>query len=112
LDSARARQIVDQTVASGRSGSLLMLKAFLRLLKRYDDSHSARVDSAVPLGVNARAAIEQWLVRRYGRPMTTTFAIDPTLIGGLRLKAGSDVYDDSVKSRLVTLECALRSGTT
>jgi len=30
--------------------------------------------------------------------------VDPTLIGGLRIRIGSDVFDGTVKSRLADLE--------
>jgi len=36
--------------------------------------------------------------------MATTFVVDPTLIAGMRLKVGSDVYDGSVKGGLAALE--------
>ena len=51
-----------------------------------------------------RRAVEEWLARRYGRAMATTYVVDPTLIAGMRLKVGSDVYDGSVKGGLAALE--------
>jgi len=33
-----------------------------------------------------------------------SFAHSPALIGGMRVKVGSDVYDGSVQARLATLE--------
>jgi F-type H+-transporting ATPase subunit delta len=33
-----------------------------------------------------------------------SFRENPALIGGLRLKIGSDVYDGSIKARLAALE--------
>jgi F-type H+-transporting ATPase subunit delta len=34
----------------------------------------------------------------------TSFADSPALIGGMRVRVGSDVYDGSVRSALLTLE--------
>ena len=66
--------------------------------------HRAEVDSAVPLPADVRAGIEAALARLYGPGVATTFADDPALIGGVRIKVGSDVYDGSVKGSLAALE--------
>jgi F-type H+-transporting ATPase subunit delta len=36
--------------------------------------------------------------------LETSFALNPALIGGMRIKVGSDVYDGSVRGRLDALE--------
>jgi F-type H+-transporting ATPase subunit delta len=36
-----------------------------------------------------------------------TFWINPELLGGLKIRVGSDVYDGSVKARLESLKEAL-----
>ncbi len=36
--------------------------------------------------------------------LTFTFAHNPSLIGGMRIKVGSDVYDGSIQTRLAQLE--------
>jgi F-type H+-transporting ATPase subunit delta len=47
------------------------------------------------------------LAQRYGQGLNVTFAVNPSLIGGLRVKVGSDVFDGSVKARLAELEAAM-----
>ena len=39
----------------------------------------------------------------YGRDITTSFMEDPTLLGGVRISIGSNVYDGSVKAGLAAL---------
>jgi F-type H+-transporting ATPase subunit delta len=39
--------------------------------------------------------------------LATSFEHKPELIGGMRIKVGSDVYDGSVKARLAALEAGL-----
>jgi F0F1-type ATP synthase delta subunit len=34
----------------------------------------------------------------------TTFTENPTLLGGVRIQVGSDVYDGSIRARLNALE--------
>jgi len=104
LDAGRVRRTVERVIASRRGGRLLVLNSFLRLLKRDRDQHAAKIESAVPLDPSTRAVIESGLARRYGRPMETSFDVDPALIAGLRLRAASEVYDDSLRARLRALE--------
>ena len=37
--------------------------------------------------------------------LETSFGENPALIGGMRIKVGSDVYDGSIRARLAALEC-------
>jgi len=43
------------------------------------------------------------LTKRYGAGLNISFGVNPELIGGLRVKVGSDVFDGSVRSRLNAL---------
>ena len=40
----------------------------------------------------------------YGPGISTSFAHNPALIGGMRIHVGSDVYDGSVRAGLDALE--------
>ena len=44
------------------------------------------------------------LRRRYGNDLTAEFKVNPELLGGMRVKVGSDVWDGSVKARLTELK--------
>jgi F-type H+-transporting ATPase subunit delta len=46
------------------------------------------------------------LERVYGPKLSISFGDNPALIGGMRIKVGSDVYDSSVKARLAAIERA------
>ncbi|HXG47052.1 MAG TPA: F0F1 ATP synthase subunit delta, partial [Methylomirabilota bacterium] len=50
-----------------------------------------------------QAAVQQNLTRRYGAGLHLAFAQNPSLIGGLRIQVGSDVYDGSVLARVNAL---------
>src|SRR5262245_14400112 len=104
VDEARARQVVDQIVESQRAGALPVLKQFFRLLRLNDAVHTAVVSSAAPLDAGVRKEIEQGLARLHRGHLGTTFVVDPTLIGGMRVQVGSDVYDGSVRAGLAALE--------
>jgi len=104
LDEGRARRVVEQLAASGHSRGAAVLSHFLRLLKLDRDRWTARVDSAAPLDESTKSAMQQGLTRRYGHDVTVTFGVDRSLIGGMRVKMGSDVYDGSVRAGLDALE--------
>ena len=43
-------------------------------------------------------------IRLYGSELATSFIDRPSLIGGMRIQVGSDVYDGTVQSELAALE--------
>jgi F-type H+-transporting ATPase subunit delta len=104
LDEGRTRQVVQRMIESKRRGDLVLLSHFLRLMKLETAQHTAEVESAVPLPADLRASIQAGLVRVYGPGISASFAHNPRLIGGMRIKVGSDVYDGSVRARLAALE--------
>jgi F-type H+-transporting ATPase subunit delta len=104
LDEARARHAIDQIVASRHTGALAVLKQFLRLLRLDTAARTAIVASATPLDAGVRAEVERGLGRMHSRPVATEFVVDPSLIGGMRVQIGSDVYDGTIRAGLNELE--------
>jgi F-type H+-transporting ATPase subunit delta len=103
LDEERIRQLVPAVLASHRSDRLAVLTRFQRLVRLERERHTATVGSPVALPADIRAELEWGLTRRYGKGLAIDYELDPDLIGGLRIKVGSDVYDGSVKGRLAAL---------
>ena len=104
LDEAKVRQAVAQVIAVRPRGYLAILSHFQRLMRLDLDRRTARVESPVPLAEPQQAAIRTNLAHRYGEGLIFTFGQNPALIGGLRVKVGSDVFDGSVQGRLAELE--------
>jgi F-type H+-transporting ATPase subunit delta len=104
LDEARVRGVVQRVASAGGPGSLAVLIRFHRLVRLDLAAHSARVESATPLPADVRAGIETSLTRMHGRAMTTSFSSNTSLLGGVRITVGSDVYDGSIQGRLAALE--------
>ena len=107
LDEARVRLAARRVAASKSRGSLALLSAFQRLVRLDRERHTARVESAAPLGPDMRESVAADLARLYGPALHTTFAENAALIGGMRITVGSDVFDDSVRARLAALESRL-----
>lgn len=107
LDEDRARKIVAQVVAKKPRGYFGILTHFQRLLKLDMERRNAVVESAVPVASELQASVTSELVKMYGNGLNISFTQNPDLIGGLRIKVGSDVFDGSVKARLAALEASL-----
>jgi F-type H+-transporting ATPase subunit delta len=107
LDEAKVRRVVQQVIASKPRGYIPILAHFQRLLKLDFDRRTARVESPVPLADPQQAAIKANLAHRYGEGLIFAFTQNPSLIGGLRVQIGSDVFDGSVEARLAALEDSL-----
>jgi F-type H+-transporting ATPase subunit delta len=104
LDEARVQKVVQGVLQSKRRGSYLLLSRFLRLVKIERSRHTAEVESATSLPPDLQASVRAGLARVYGPGISISFAQSPALIGGMRIRVGSDVYDGSVKAGLDALE--------
>ena len=69
----------------------------------------AEITSAVALSDDEKAKIRQHLVAEHGEGLTFSFDVDPALLGGLRVRVGDRLIDNSVASRLATLRESLSS---
>ena len=104
LDENRARQAVQQVLAAKPRRYLAILAHFQRLVKLDQARRAATVESVAPLGPELQQRIQASLGRQYGAGVQVSFTQNPALLGGLRIRVGSDVYDGSVKARLAALE--------
>lgn len=104
LDEARARLAVDEVLRLKPRGYLATLSHFQRLLKLDIDRRSAVVQSVTALDEAQQGSVKAALTRRFGAGLNFTFAQNPSLIGGMRIQVGSDVYDGSIQSRLSQLQ--------
>jgi F-type H+-transporting ATPase subunit delta len=103
LDEARVRQAVGAVIARKPRGYAAILSHFQRLVKLDLDRRTARVESAAALPEALRSSVTASLARRYGAGLDLSFGVNPRLIGGMRVKVGSDVFDGSVRARLDAL---------
>ncbi|HZF01956.1 MAG TPA: F0F1 ATP synthase subunit delta, partial [Methylomirabilota bacterium] len=51
-----------------------------------------------------QASVQASLTQTYGPGLNISFGQNPALIGGMRIKVGSDVYDGSIHARLAALK--------
>src|SRR5262249_20448267 len=104
LDEGRVRQVVRRVGETKNRNRSNVLAQFRRLVQLDCTRPTATVESATPLPPGMQVSVQAELSRMCGAGLKTSFAHSPALIGGMRVKVGSDVYDGSVQARLATLE--------
>jgi F-type H+-transporting ATPase subunit delta len=85
-----------------------ILRAYAKLIKRAIAGQTAAVESAVPLDESALKVISQHFSQQYGRPIVAQSSENPSLIAGLRVRIGDDLYDASITGRLERLAAGVR----
>lgn len=103
VDAARVEEISSRLVADKPRSYLEILKETTRLIRLELAKRHATIESAVPLDTSSVADITAKLQKKFGADITTQFVTNPALLGGLRVKLGSDVWDGSISSRLASL---------
>ena len=82
---------------------LTVLKTFLNYLRREVALQTAVVSTPTGLSDDALKAIEVQFSKLYNRPVNVVTQPDTSLIAGVRVRVGDDVYDASVAGRLQRL---------
>lgn len=104
MDETKVRAVVTQVIEKKPRGYLAILEYFKKLVKLEQDRRSVRVESAIALSPEQQGGVASSLERLYGSGLSVQYSVNPDLIGGLRVRVGSDVYDGSVAARLENLE--------
>ena len=104
LDETRVRQVVERIIEGKHRGYMSLLSQLQRLVRVDRNRHTAQVECAVPLPADLQTTVQAGISRIYGPGIDIQFAHRPELIGGMRIKVGSNVYDGSVRSGLAALE--------
>jgi len=108
LDPVTAR-FVGVLADNGRLGEL---KAVVHLFRKLAGEHRgetvAEVTSAHPLDDNQVEALKAKLKARLGRNVAIDSTVDPSLLGGIVVRLGSQMIDASIKTKLNTLALAMK----
>lgn len=85
-----------------------IIRAFRQLAASFRGETTAEVTSAHALSDDQVAALKQSLRQRIGRDVSVDLSVDPSLLGGLVVRIGSQMIDSSIKTRLHTLALAMK----
>jgi F-type H+-transporting ATPase subunit delta len=100
VDASAVRTIVKKLADEKPRGYLNLINAYMRLIRLEVERNSAVVESASELEASVKDSVIADLKKKYGDQVEAEFALNPDLIGGMRIRVGSDVWDGSVKNRL------------
>ena len=81
-----------------------ILQSFNALLDAHEQRLNCRIISAVPLSQEQQQTLSKQLTKRYETPVITTFEVDESLIGGLRIELNDKVIDSTLLRRIKQLE--------
>ena len=85
-----------------------IIRAFRALAADHRGETTAEVTSAHPLSDDQVEALKASLRQRVGRDVAVDLTVDPSLLGGLVVRIGSQMIDSSIKTRLNSLAQAMK----
>ncbi len=117
IDAILAKAKTPELVANflrlvARNGRLFALSAmivgFKSLAAQERGEVSADVTSAAPLSKEQLKSLADTLKKKIGKTVTLNAHVDPSLIGGLQVKVGSQMIDSSLKTKLTAMKIAMK----
>ena len=104
LNESKTRETVKLLLEKKPRDFVAILSHLHRLIKLDVQRRTAVVQSAIALNENQQLQVRENLSKIYGNNLNYTFTENSELIGGMKLKVGSDVFDGSVRTRLTNLQ--------
>jgi F-type H+-transporting ATPase subunit delta len=104
LDRGKIESLVNSLIAKKPRNYMGVLENFKRLLRLEVEKRHARIESATELNPETTAQIVANLKRKYGQDLMTESVVNPEVLGGIRIRVGSDVWDGTVRNRLERLQ--------
>src|SRR5471032_2719907 len=92
VDEQGIRDLVNLLVARKPRNYIGILTRLQRLVELAIEERSVSVESATPLA-DKGASVFANLERQFGAASSTTYIENPALLGGLRIRRGSNIWD-------------------
>ena len=104
LDPGKISSIIDLVTARKPRNYIDVLKNYRRLLRLEVEKRRAQIETASEMDPATQSEVVTNLKKKYGSDLTPEFVINAELLGGMRIRVGSDVWDGSVRNRLERLQ--------
>ena len=104
LDPGRIASLVDSLIERKPRHYVEILRNYRRLLRLELEKRQAKIETASELDSATTSELVANLKKKYGGELTTQFVVNPELLGGMRIRVGSDVWDGTVRNRLERLQ--------
>jgi F-type H+-transporting ATPase subunit delta len=106
---ATTRKFLGLVSANGRAAAIpAIIASFERKAAVERGAVSAEVTTAQPLTAAQASGLAAALRQALGKDPEIETKVDPALLGGIKVKVGSRLYDASLKSKLDQLKFALK----
>jgi F-type H+-transporting ATPase subunit delta len=103
------RKFLGLLAANGRASALgSVIAAFEALSAEARGVVSAEVVSALPLSPAQSKGVAAALRQALGKDPEISTRVDPSILGGIKVKVGSRLFDASLRSKLDSLKFALK----
>lgn len=103
------RKFLGLLALNGRARDLTaVIAGFERLYSLRTGVVAAEVVSALPLTAAQMKSVQSGLRLALGKDPELTTRVDPALLGGLKVKVGSKLFDASLKTKLDQMKFALK----
>ncbi len=103
VDGDRVKELTGRMITEKPRGYIQILEAWQKLIRLELEKSHAVVESSQHLSDSVRDGVLSDLARKFGSHLTSEFKVNPELLGGLRVKLGSTIWDGSLRTRLETL---------
>lgn len=107
LSAERVAGVLDYIEKHKPANTIAVLKAYQRLIAAEVARGQALVEHAGPINDTVLANIASAMSRKYNRKVTSSAKRNDTLLAGLRVRVGDDVYESSVAGQLASLAGAV-----
>lgn len=107
--NALTKKVFGVLAANRRLNELFpFINAFNKLYDAQKGVVNAEVTSAVPLSDEQLASLKTTLGKTLGQSAEISTSVDPAILGGLKVRVGSRLFDASLKTKLDSLKFALK----
>jgi F-type H+-transporting ATPase subunit delta len=108
--SKEAKNLIEVLVENDRVSLLPEIGVQFQALKNADQgTANAEIYSAFAMSDAQVADLAAVLRKKFGRKLKPTVTVDDSLIGGVRVVVGDEVYDTSIRAKLQQMHAALVS---
>jgi F-type H+-transporting ATPase subunit delta len=107
--AATTKKFLGLLAANGRVAALgAVIAGFEELSAKARGAVSAQVTTAVPLSAAQSKGVAAALRQALGKDPEIETRVDPAILGGIKVRVGSRLFDASLKSKLDSLKFALK----
>ena len=87
-----------------------VIEHFMDMARSKINLMETEIISAVPLTQQQLVTLEVKLIQMFRKQLDITVTVDPTILGGLRVVAGTTVIDDTIKRKLFDMKSSIYKG--